>query len=137
MKQHAEAAIHDGKLFVKCPEQGCDRAALTIDLRPVLLSSDFELLCRRLAEAEAEADRGGGQGGALDLPDGMEVKLCPKCATKIEKSEGCDQMACWRCGEMFSWSKALSISPEKGAAPPSHPNRRAPLFGGGSGIVFD
>lgn len=75
MQAHAEAAIHDGKLFVKCPEPGCDRAAMTIDLRTVLLASDFEALCGRLADAEAEAAAAeAGDGGVLAVPEGMEVK---------------------------------------------------------------
>jgi hypothetical protein len=51
------------------------------------------MLTKNLAEAEAAQD-----DGSLVLPEGMVMKLCPQCNTRIEKSMGCDAMVCWRCG---------------------------------------
>ena len=54
--------------------------------------------------------------GDAPLP-GLELRLCPKCRVRIEKNAGCDSMACYRCGEKFSWSGAQLVKAT-----------RAPLF---------
>ncbi|CAG0914197.1 unnamed protein product [Notodromas monacha] len=30
-------------------------------------------------------------------------KRCPRCNARIEKSGGCNKMACWKCGSFFCW----------------------------------
>ena len=37
------------------------------------------------------------------LKNKEKYKLCPKCMTLIEKTEGCNRMQCARCRHIFCW----------------------------------
>eukprot|EP00026_Physarum_polycephalum_P006470 Phypoly_transcript_06513.p1 GENE.Phypoly_transcript_06513~~Phypoly_transcript_06513.p1 ORF type:complete len:557 (+),score=99.32 Phypoly_transcript_06513:24-1694(+) len=38
------------------------------------------------------------------------TKMCPKCKIPIEKTEGCNKMTCFKCGQYFCWNCRKAIS---------------------------
>jgi hypothetical protein len=44
LKQHCAAAIRSGRLFVKCPAEGCGRSLQTLELRYVVEPGDYGTL---------------------------------------------------------------------------------------------
>lgn len=38
-------------------------------------------------------------------------KPCPNCNTAIEKSDGCNKMACWKCNTFFCWLCGARLDP--------------------------
>ena len=44
---------------------------------------------------DAEQAHGRDEADADMLAAGLEVRLCPKCNTRIEKNEGCVSVAHW------------------------------------------
>jgi hypothetical protein len=67
----------------------------------------FVLQVKRLQESEdaAAEDEDSYEG----LPEGIELRACPRCKVKIEKNDGCSAMTCYRCGEGFTWAAATLI----------------------------
>lgn len=69
-----------------------------------------------------DMDAQGGSVAAVAVAAAAELPVgtlpCPKCATHVKQDEGCDQMACWRCGATFSYAAAMAkIRKEPAAAP--------------------
>jgi len=84
LQAHATSAIRSGKLFAKCPLQGCGRSLQTLELKKVVGAEDYALLVARLKEAEDGVVP--DEREALDSL-GLELRLCPKCHVRIEKNE--------------------------------------------------
>lgn len=63
----------------------------------------------------------------LELADANKWKACPKCGTLIERSEGCNSMAC-RCGQEFCYTCGDVYEVERSCECPVH-------FEGGNGEV--
>lgn len=63
-----------------------------------------------MEELQATGRSGSIAAGSLELPPGIELRLCPECFCRIEKNDGCDTMACYRCGHWFDWSHATLIA---------------------------
>ena len=109
LKSHAEAAIKGGRLFVRCPAEGCGRSLQTLELKTSLSAGSYATLVARLKESEATM----AEAGECEAhPLGLELRMCPKCSVRIEKNEGCAAMQCYRCGEGFTWSSAELVGAE-------------------------
>ena len=108
--------MRSGRLFVKCPAEGCGRSLQTLELKDTLPGKDYELLVTRLQEAEDSVE-----GGYIP---GLELRYCPKCHVKMEKNEGCDSMVCYRCGHGFRWSEAKMVKKPADATVRPHPSLR-------------
>ena len=53
----------------------------------------------------------GGDDDAELAAAGLQCRACPKCSTRIEKNQGCNEMDCYICGHHFTWQKAQKIDP--------------------------
>ena len=42
--------------------------------------------------------------------EGQGIRPCPNCHALIERSEGCDSMTCYRCGQNFDWEEQVAHS---------------------------
>jgi hypothetical protein len=113
LKKHSLSAIKSGKLFVRCPFEGCGRSLQTLELKRHVCPKDYSKLVQGLKEAEEGVQQqddddnnggGGGGGGGFGGIEGIELRLCPRCNVRIEKNEGCSSMVCYRCGEHFGWA---------------------------------
>jgi len=124
MKMHATVGVSDGQLFVKCPFPGCGRSLQTNELKDALTRKDYNKLLQRMKEMEdAKVD----SLTAEDIPEGMELRLCPRCHARIEKNDGCDSMLCYRCGDQFEWDDAQQlVIVSKPDAPNEDPQAEAP-----------
>lgn len=101
LHRHSEMMLKEGKLFVRCPAPGCGRSLFTGEIKKIVNDELYEKLITSLKEVEAKNEQD------YDFPEGMQLKLCPKCNVRIEKNEGCDSMNCWRCDHNFQWSSAI------------------------------
>ena len=102
---YAKGEAKSGKLHIKCPS--CPRSLQMRDTRELLGEELYGELVKRVAEAERKHD----DDDADLVAAGLQCRSCPKCGTRIEKNDGCDQMDCWMCGEHFQWSQAKEIKP--------------------------
>ena len=104
--------IDAGKLSVKCPS--CPRALQTRELQFVVESKQYERLVKRIRDAERAHGDDSADGEMLAA--GLEIRLCPKCDTRIEKNEGCPSMDCYLCGHKFDWKSAKKLKKVRGEA---------------------
>jgi len=111
VEQHAKAALSSGKLYVKCPAEGCGRSLQTIELEQIVDRATYNKLVSRISEAEALQESSAESASNIQamLDAGLELRQCPRCRVIIEKNEGCNSMQCYRCGEHFSWSSATLV----------------------------
>ena len=54
--------------------------------------------------------RAAQQAELASAAGGLELRVCPSCATPISKNGGCDHMVC-PCGARFNWSAARPLRP--------------------------
>ena len=62
---------------------------------------------------QADKKHGNDDDTAELLAAGVQLRLCPKCNTKIEKDGGCSSMDCYLCGHSFEWRQAKRIGGPK------------------------
>jgi len=105
---HARSAVRAGKLYVRCPSVACGRSLQTLELQSLMSASDYLSLIAALRDAESAA-AAGENAQDLAAPEGLELRLCPRCHVRIEKNEGCSSMQCYRCGELFQWDEAALV----------------------------
>eukprot|EP00729_Bicosta_minor_P011814 gene11814-35301_t len=94
LRSLAMIPLSEGKLFVRCPAEGCSRSLQTLELKGIVTKGIYKELIDRTRE----------------LPAGIELRLCPECYCRIEKNHGCDTMNCYRCGHGFDWNDATLVN---------------------------
>ncbi len=87
------------KMYRKCPKNDCHG----------FLTEEFRCeLCGCSACSECREEKNTGHKCNKQILESIKTldkdsKPCPKCATLIFKTEGCDQMYCTKCHTPFSW----------------------------------
>lgn len=89
------------KIICPCPYPHC-RGFITSNHTCGLCNNKICRDCREPLLAEHKCDPDTIQTVKLLKQD---TKPCPKCATPINKLDGCDQMWCPQCKVAFSWKK--------------------------------
>jgi hypothetical protein len=108
--------VDQSSTHVRCPCIGCHFVLYRDDierLSGVSVVAVFDTLQQtdytaRLAEVSSDPD-------LLAWLD-ANTRACPNCSVVIDKSAGCDQMNCARCGHNFSWTAAPTPSVMLGRA---------------------
>lgn len=87
------------RLLTKCPTDNC-RGFLN---SKSICGSCEKHICRKCMKAKLEEH----ECNQADIDNVKSIhkdsKPCPKCATRISKVSGCDQMWCLFCNTAFSW----------------------------------
>lgn len=89
------------KIICSCPHPQC-RGFITSNHKCGLCNNKICRDCREPLLAEHKCDPDTIETVKLLKQD---TKPCPKCATPINKLDGCDQMWCPQCKVAFSWKK--------------------------------
>lgn len=84
ISQHASIGINEGHLYVKCPFPDCGRSLQTLELRELVPTDVYEKLVSGIKEMES----GKASLSSFDVPEGLQLRLCPACHARIEKNEG-------------------------------------------------
>jgi len=125
----AEGQIKEGKLYVRCPAEGCKRHMELVQLKQIVNRKLYTTLVTSIREVHREAARAEQkvltegteeeQKAFKQWTQNKDVRYCIGCFARIEKNKGCSHMTCWRCGTEFQWESAPPVSaglPEAAAA---------------------
>ena len=140
----AEGQIGEGKLYVRCPAEGCKKQLALNQVKQIVNRTKYNSFVNAIREVHREAARAEEEEDArteeeqkafLEFVTQQDVRFCIGCFARIEKNKGCSHMTCWRCGTEFQWETAPPVSaglPEAQAAA-----QKAQLAAGASGGGFD
>lgn len=92
------------KILCSCPYSDCRGFIMSSNYKCGLCNKKICKDCREPLEAEHKCDPNTIETVKLLKTD---TKPCPKCATPINKLDGCDQMWCPQCKVAFSWKKGI------------------------------
>ena len=116
----AEGQIGEGKLYVRCPAEGCKKQLALNQVKQVVNRTKYNNFVasirevhREAARAEEEEEHGKTeeeQKAFLEFVTQQDVRFCIGCFARIEKNKGCSHMTCWRCGTEFQWETAPPVS---------------------------
>jgi len=106
---HVNHALEEGKLYVRCPGEGCKHLLSDPQVEALASRKALDMKqknqraanARRLGEWEQEDD------GFKDFCS-RHARKCPACSVIIYRHAGCDHMHC-RCGAHFDWNKTPGI----------------------------
>lgn len=90
----------------ECPSPGCVGVAYVEPGRRMAMC----FLCEHQWQVSESDDATAQPNFAAN------VRTCPKCKVPIEKSWGCNDMRCTKCGRQFDWSGAEHANPTHGAS---------------------
>ena len=98
VRQYVDTAISDGRLFIRCPGEGC------IHLMDVSgYCSPAALTIYRANVRSSHVQRLDGETDAAFVAFCREhARACPACGVIIWRYAGCDHIHC-RCGHHFQW----------------------------------
>ena len=116
----ADGQISEGKLYVRCPAEGCKKQLALSQVKQVVNRSKFNSFVSSIREVHREAARAEHQELSTGTAEEqkafrewvkeMDVRFCIGCFARIEKNKGCNHMTCWRCGTEFQWESAPPVS---------------------------
>lgn len=106
IKNQMDNIIIERRTFVApCPKEGC-RGFLSTHYKCGLCYTKVCGECMKLLNTSEEH-----KCNSADIESASEIKKntkpCPKCAVRIFKIEGCDQMFCVSCKTAFSWRTGI------------------------------
>ena len=84
-----------------CTEKKCNGFVMKLDWSCGICSTTYCKQCFRKNDADHVCLQENVDTAAFIL---KTSKPCPKCATRIHKISGCDQMFCTHCNTAFSWN---------------------------------
>jgi hypothetical protein len=93
-------------LLCPCPADSCRGFVMRNDHTCGVCSQTVCKHCLALNSDEHVCDESDIQSAKLIL---KSSKPCPKCAARIHKIDGCDQMWCTQCQTSFSWTTGQEI----------------------------
>jgi len=100
--RYVDAAIGEGKLYVRCSGIGCGQLVSKASLKKRASPGALETYEANLVGVHTQ--RLADESDPTFLAFASEhTRRCPACQVLIWRSAGCDQMAC-RCGHGFNWS---------------------------------
>lgn len=86
--------------FIKhCPTEGCN-GFLSTEHKCGMCGTEVCHKCLHVVREGHQCDPNEVASAFMLMRD---TKPCPKCATLIHKTDGCDQMWCTKCHTAFSW----------------------------------
>ena len=93
----------------KCPNEDC-RGFLSIGYKCKLCKTDVCSKCFIIKnKASIEKHKCNPNDVKTTNAIKKETRPCPKCAVRIFKISGCDQMWCTQCNIAFSWKSGLEV----------------------------
>ena len=110
----SEAAMKAQYLF-RCPVGDCKGLVESATWKCALCDS---ALCRKCHAVQGKVEPGAKEAKHQCKEDDVEsakatmrdTKACPKCAARIYKIDGCDQMYCTACHTPFSWKSGQVVT---------------------------
>lgn len=116
----AEGQIAEGRLYVRCPAEGCKKQLALNQVKQIVDRSRYNSFVSSIREVHREAARAEQherttgteeeQKAFREWVKKMDVRFCVGCFARIEKNKGCSHMTCWRCGTEFQWETAPPVS---------------------------
>eukprot|EP00051_Salpingoeca_urceolata_P020532 m.309184 g.309184 ORF g.309184 m.309184 type:complete len:357 (-) comp19637_c0_seq1:240-1310(-) len=113
ISQYCKTKIEEARVAeIRCPEEGCGTRLFEKDVRELVSEKEFAtyqtLLRADYSQKNAAMKDAGDDIDMLLALHELSLKICPKCGVVIQRSVGCNSMACI-CGFYFNFQTARSV----------------------------
>ena len=99
--------VSTSKYILPCSKKKCNGFIESKSWKCGICETKYCRKCHEIKEKDHECDPNEVETAKAKMAD---TKPCPKCATRIYKIAGCDQMFCTSCHTAFSWNKGTIVT---------------------------